>query len=436
MTPNGLLIAVAVLALAEVRVSAAPAPAEPWGPRTEFIADGDPCDWVSRGRSFRYDEECCNFQVVYNTNRDLTQILGTLRGAQIYFRFFSASDADGVRAGLYPHVRNDARGMPGPDAPPGMQITYLNPSLISGSLAILDLQVNRSTTPPRIMSFAAAFIQHMKGNNPALVGHVYYNYTPTCRVTVSQPDVVGGDVTIGTITIPSPASTDVRVRVESSSAFVVTPQFVEIPRGSTAVSFPITTTAVRQATRAIIYAKLNDVAHSVTVRLLPRIEPMTVLELKGEPGDFILSGRSVRYVSGSDGCLVMLQGQSYAVNGKESGVGFSWYGPSSFWDVHLQSKSGSLEVGRYEDARRWKFHEDYHGLEVGGSPTSSWLGRGCNTLVGAFEVFDIRHDAEYAPGLISSFSGSFEQYCEGSDRPLTGRVLYNYVQPKQRSVRK
>ena len=77
-----------------------------------------------------------------------------------------------------------------------------------------------------------------------------------------------------------------------------------------------------------------------------------------------------------------------------------------------------LTAGTYADATRWPFQAaGVPGLSVSGE------GRGCNQLVGHFDVRDVVYGAD---GSVEQFAADFEQHCEGADRPaLTGQIRFN-----------
>lgn len=76
-----------------------------------------------------------------------------------------------------------------------------------------------------------------------------------------------------------------------------------------------------------------------------------------------------------------------------------------------------LSVGVYENADRAAFASASHaGLDIGGD------GRGCNELTGKFQIHDV---AFASPGKLSSFTASFEQYCELGSAALRGCVHYS-----------
>ena len=80
-----------------------------------------------------------------------------------------------------------------------------------------------------------------------------------------------------------------------------------------------------------------------------------------------------------------------------------------------------IQPGVYTDAQRADFAAPGHpGLDV------SFQNRGCNTLTGSFEIFDVTFGAN--PLRVSTFDAGFEQHCEGFAPALLGRFQFNIVE--------
>ncbi len=79
----------------------------------------------------------------------------------------------------------------------------------------------------------------------------------------------------------------------------------------------------------------------------------------------------------------------------------------SNWSLSFSTNktSAPLAPGVYLDAERHPFEpEGEPGLSVGGD------GRGCNTLIGSFQIHTLELGAE--SGVVDRFEATFEQYCE------------------------
>ena len=77
-----------------------------------------------------------------------------------------------------------------------------------------------------------------------------------------------------------------------------------------------------------------------------------------------------------------------------------------------------IQPGLYTDAERADFASAGHpGLDV------SFQNRGCNTLIGAFQIDAVSFSQN--PDAIETFAVSFEQHCEGAGPALFGRFTYS-----------
>jgi len=82
---------------------------------------------------------------------------------------------------------------------------------------------------------------------------------------------------------------------------------------------------------------------------------------------------------------------------------------------------GPLQVGAYDNAVRAPFHGTQNGVELSGA------GRGCNQIVGRFDVLALETDAQ---GKISTLAVDFEQHCESvQSPPLYGSLRINSSLP-------
>lgn len=79
-----------------------------------------------------------------------------------------------------------------------------------------------------------------------------------------------------------------------------------------------------------------------------------------------------------------------------------------------------LQPGVYKMAERYPFNDNMPGLSISGH------GRGCNTLIGEFEILEVKR---LENGEIESFAANFIQRCEKSMPPLFGIIRYNSIVP-------
>ena len=140
----------------------------------------------------------------------------------------------------------------------------------------------------------------------------------------------------------------------------------------------------------------------------------TVLELKSQPGDSIGGG--------IDQTFTPADGNFTASRNFNNGVTINFNGGPHFWFLNFAApQNADLVPGVYENATRWPFHSPTGpGMDVSGE------GRGCNTLIGRFEVLEV----VYGPsGEVDRFAATFEQHCEGAAPALLGSVLFNSTLP-------
>lgn len=103
----------------------------------------------------------------------------------------------------------------------------------------------------------------------------------------------------------------------------------------------------------------------------------------------------------------------------EGPAGFTLDGTGSFgrYFLHFHAKStDALRRGSYPNAIRYPDNGSYGpGLYV------SNLARGCSTVTGSFQVFELQLDAY---GQVESFGANFVQHCDGRGT-LRGQFRYN-----------
>ncbi len=85
------------------------------------------------------------------------------------------------------------------------------------------------------------------------------------------------------------------------------------------------------------------------------------------------------------------------------------------YNFGFEAQNGKIQEGIYENATRLPFNDDEHGLSVYGN------GRGCNKLIGDFNVRHIDRDWEE---VVSSLI-EFVQLCDNSDKLLYWIIAYN-----------
>ncbi len=104
------------------------------------------------------------------------------------------------------------------------------------------------------------------------------------------------------------------------------------------------------------------------------------------------------------------------------GVEIAFDGDESWRLAFVPSKDAEFLVpGTYTGAVRYWFKPwASHGMSISGG------GRDCDELTGSFRV----HEIEYGPDReVLVFAADFEQYCDGSDAALIGRVMFHSSGP-------
>ncbi|WP_444921697.1 hypothetical protein ACJJID_04725 [Microbulbifer sp. CnH-101-G] len=143
------------------------------------------------------------------------------------------------------------------------------------------------------------------------------------------------------------------------------------------------------------------------------------VELESEAGDYI--GQGLNYLYDDDNAKI-----SYKRN-YDNGitVSISNLADESYlnWTLNLAAPGDEeIQVGNYLLAERFPFQgADKPGLSFTGQ------GRGCNTVSGEFEVYQVSYDDD---GNLTSLHVGFEQHCEGGDSSLKGIVSYNIPEEK------
>lgn len=141
-----------------------------------------------------------------------------------------------------------------------------------------------------------------------------------------------------------------------------------------------------------------------------------VIVFEGDAGDYIHPG--------SDTILLGSWSANVLPNGSSTPTQITIHvTPTSasqglWWDLVFSSTqlSAPLTTKSYSGAlRASSATPGSPGLDISGD------GRGCNTLNGAFTISKLQ---VAAGGVVTSFTASFEQHCEGSSKALRGCVHY------------
>jgi hypothetical protein len=131
--------------------------------------------------------------------------------------------------------------------------------------------------------------------------------------------------------------------------------------------------------------------------------PVSYLRVVSSKGDYIGAGKSYSY-----------SGEVLTVQRNQRGVSISVEGPTG-WRILFGAPNGQfLDVGEYQDAKRFPFSDASPGIEFTGQ------GRGCNQISGQFMVWEF----ETSGNEVTKLAVDFIQRCENSMAPLYGRLRF------------
>lgn len=144
-----------------------------------------------------------------------------------------------------------------------------------------------------------------------------------------------------------------------------------------------------------------------------------ILYFRSAAGDYIGAGATAVYTNG----MVAFQESLLTADYFRTSLNASSY--TDTWHLDLATGDGSpLRVGAYENAMRAAFRGSQNGLDFSGS------GRGCNQVVGRFDVLEFETDGA---GTVTRLAVDFEQHCERADAPaLLGSFRVNSSVPIRR----
>lgn len=135
------------------------------------------------------------------------------------------------------------------------------------------------------------------------------------------------------------------------------------------------------------------------------------ISFRSEPGDFI--GQGINWqVTDADG--------KFTATTRKNAVSIAFRG-DDLWNLEFVAPEGKrVELGSYEGAKRAPFNSPTKpGLDISGAS------RGCNTLIGRFDVREITYSNR--GDAIEQFAADFEQHCEGANPALTGSVRVSAI---------
>lgn len=164
-------------------------------------------------------------------------------------------------------------------------------------------------------------------------------------------------------------------------------------------------------------------SHSSDAEFFYHDNNMNAFYYESDRGDYIGAGET-RFLSGNAGTLRATSNIKSRISGSYDGQDEQY---SIWWYMRFASANDKeLVPGVYENATREPFKpEAGNGLSVSGN------GRGCNTLKGSFEIFEIEFteaanaDEGYDKYNISKLALDYVQHCEGNEAAMRGKIRIN-----------
>lgn len=358
-------------------------------PVTELVIDSDLTDPIGVGEHRTYTLSNSTFRLEEVTedahgvpNWISMYVNGSQPNDYWEITFTSRQTDRPLAVGFYERAEEAALGESGH---PGLAVRGQdrNCRLLIGRFTVEDLRY----TSGALEGFAISFEQHCDRNEPALRGHLYYNYTAPATVTFAPAEVLGGQSSVATVTLaaPAPAGGTTVDLVTNHPELATVPRTITVPEGAVLAEFPVTTDVQKYVTEAEVLATVAGVAAHARLSAVSPIASLTALDMKSDRGDYIGAGATYRLtpgtgrfavygvrVPGSDG--LAMAGFSYRSVGGPDTV---WYGDFSTARLGAPMTPGLTYTG----AQRANNEDAGHpGLNISG------IGRGCNQLTGAFRV--------------------------------------------------
>jgi hypothetical protein len=154
-------------------------------------------------------------------------------------------------------------------------------------------------------------------------------------------------------------------------------------------------------------------------------DPIAVLTLRSEPGDFVGQGHTVRLVYQSPVDVISAYISNSLPDGSPGALSFTLFRRTpDFQFAALTFDTGQLgipfQAGTYSDAERAFATPGHPGLDV------VFQGRGSNTLTGSFTVSEVSFARDSFGALqIGRLRTQFEQHSEGKMPALFGEFAYD-----------
>jgi hypothetical protein len=168
------------------------------------------------------------------------------------------------------------------------------------------------------------------------------------------------------------------------------------------------------------------IAATIAIAHPAAADPIAVLSLRSEPGDFIGLGQTFDFVYQLPGDAIVAQIRRTLPDQTPAELLFLLDSPAAGNQFALlffgtDQLGIGIQPGTYSGAQRSDFAAPGHaGLDV------SFQNRGSNTLTGSFTIFDLGFSRDAFGGLqIARFDAEFEQHSEGAAPALFGRFQFD-----------
>lgn len=412
-------------------------------PFTQLSMHSDQGDYVGAGQDYLFNANDGNFTDSVEANSSgkvdyVTINFNQGTGGEDWEIQFSTAK---LGTELTPGVYNQAVRAPFAQAgQPGLDISgdSRGSNTLTGKFTVTEAVYDYTSSPARLVSFAATFEQHSDGGTPALTGAIYYNSFdhPQIADTSHPSTTVSLSGTIGQYGRYSSAVQVALSATDPDGAGDVVATYYALDN-SVQQTYKAAFTVAAEGMHTLHYYSVDKAGNQEPTQIQtiwidtsppPSAPAQTRLVMHSQPGDYVGRGNDYLYTD-ADGTFTATaaSSQSYSLTDvppTNIGVRFSTANYSDWWDLDFstQQLGKPIAVGEYDGAMREAFTALGHpGMEISGN------GAGSNTLTGKFTVLDLVLDystSTTSPQVVS-FAATFEQHSEGAVPALTGVVYYH-----------